>query len=77
MAANDANTICRTLGFPSADSFPSCSGYPSISDYSLPVWLSNIDCTGQDVSITECSHTLFGAHTCEGHTQDVSVRCKG
>ena len=77
VSPNDADTICRTLGFPSADLTTTCSGYPSTVDYSLPVWLSNIDCTGQELSVDGCSYSTFGAHSCEGHTQDVAVKCKG
>ena len=74
-----ADVICRTLGFEgAADSEPvSCSGYPSASYSSLPVWLSNISCSGNEVSISECSHSDYGLHSCRNHDNDVAVSCKG
>ena len=77
LSTTDANVLCRTLGFPSASTVTACSGYPSASYYSQPVWLSNIECDGEEKSIMECSHSPYGLHSCEGHTQDVAVKCKG
>lgn len=72
-----SEVICRTLGFPSANTASQCSGYPSSPDYSLPVWLSNVSsCTGHESSILECSLGHYGVHACKGHTHDVTVSCK-
>lgn len=68
-----ANVMCRTLGFPSADSVSHCS----VSSGDSPVWLSDVTCTGDESSIMECSLGKHGIHSCEGHTHDIAVTCKG
>ena len=77
VSISDSNVICRTLGFNGANLPSSCSSYPSISYYSQPVWLSNIDCSEEMSSVTDCSHSEYGLHLCNGHTQDVGIDCKG
>ena len=39
-----------------------------------PIWLDDVICRGNELSISECSHTPWGAHTCEHH-EDVSITC--
>jgi len=38
------------------------------------IWLSNIDCSGTERYISECSHDAWGVHYC-GHHQDVAISC--
>jgi len=38
------------------------------------IWLDDVQCTGTEISIMDCSHKDYGDHSC-GHDEDVSVRC--
>ena len=38
------------------------------------IWLDDIDCTGTESHISECSHADCGVHNC-GHYEDVAVSC--
>ncbi len=38
------------------------------------IWLDDIDCTGFETTLTNCSHGGWGNHNC-GHGEDVSVHC--
>ena len=68
---NDANVVCRELGFPSAYSAPLEVAYGPGSD---PIWLDDVVCTGGETSIFNCSHSKWGTHNC-GHHEDASVIC--
>ena len=38
------------------------------------IWLDDIACTGNELSIGNCEHSPWGEHNCL-HTEDVSIRC--
>ena len=38
------------------------------------IWLSDVRCRGTETSLTNCSHSGFGAHSCT-HLEDAGVRC--
>ena len=38
------------------------------------IWLDNVHCVGNEMSIIDCHHNGWGTHNCE-HDQDVSVTC--
>jgi len=40
------------------------------------IWMSNVYCSGSEVSLTECYHAGWGNHNCD-HMDDVGVCCKG
>ena len=40
-----------------------------------PIWLDDIRCQGDELSIIECSHRPWGSHNCL-HGEDVSVDCR-
>ena len=41
-----------------------------------PIYLDNIDCTGSESNLTDCSHSSF-ASCYYGHSEDAGVRCQG
>ena len=67
---NGANVVCRELGFLGAmqvESFGPGTGH---------IWLDDVQCTGSETTIEECSHSQFGVYNCL-HTNDVGVVCIG
>ena len=69
----EANIVCRQLGFGGATGYRTNSFYGAGSGV---VWLQ-LDwpgCSGEENSITLCSHRTFGTSTCS-HNYDVGVMC--
>jgi len=49
----------------------------NISNYGVgqgQIWLDDIDCSGTERHLNECSHADWGIHNCE-HYEDVAVSC--
>ena len=68
---NDADVVCRQLGFPSASSAPCCAGYGRGSG---TIWMDDVQCSGAEASLFHCTHRGWGTHNC-GHGEDASVVC--
>ena len=67
----DALVVCRMLGFPSA------SRAVNNGIYGLgtgPVWLSNVNCRGNESSLAMCQYTGLNNTGCT-HLQDAGVVC--
>uniref|UniRef100_A0A3B4CSC5 Deleted in malignant brain tumors 1 protein n=1 Tax=Pygocentrus nattereri TaxID=42514 RepID=A0A3B4CSC5_PYGNA len=68
---NDAEVVCRELkcgiavGSPHSAQFGQGSG---------PVLLDGVDCSGNESTLTSCSHRGFGKHSCN-HGKDAGVIC--
>ena len=68
---NDANVVCRQLGFPSASK---AFGGASHGKGSGPIWMNNVACSGSEAYVTDCSHRGWGNNDCT-HSKDASVEC--
>ena len=68
---NDAQVVCRQLGFPFAGSVQNSArfGYGSGQ-----IWLDDVGCLGSEASIVNCPRGAWGSHNC-GHHKDASVIC--
>ena len=72
----DAKVICRQLGYPEGNHQSLVNGieYGYYGEGTGEIWLDDVDCTGTENSITECSHNGWANHDC-GHNEDPGVVC--
>ncbi|XP_037834443.1 putative DMBT1-like protein isoform X2 [Kryptolebias marmoratus] len=69
--SKDADVVCRQLNC--GTSLGSLiSG--EFGEGTRQIWLDNVQCTGEESSLTSCQHDDFGSHNC-GHHEDVGVIC--
>jgi len=76
-------TVCRN-SFTQAAARVVCHmrGYEDVGQYignrygagHRLIWLDNVQCSGTETNIADCSHRGWGNHSC-GHDEDVSVSC--
>ena len=69
----DAHVVCRQLGYSSAVSAPIRARFGQGSGR---IWLTNVECQGDESSIVNCSRYPWGVHGCS-HREDASVICSG
>ena len=76
---NDAHIICHQLGYPSAVKTDRSMFFnlPPVSD--APVWLSGVNCRGNESSIGQCLIERGWGDVGTGctHSFDVAVECTG
>lgn len=76
---NAANVVCRQLGYPGAvrviPSYITKSYYTTESYYTNQIWLDNVQCTGHETSIIQCSHNGFNIYDCNFDTDQVGIEC--
>ena len=41
-----------------------------------PIWLDDVKCQGDELSLTQCLHSFWGEHDCT-HTEDAGCVCTG
>ncbi|XP_030833788.1 deleted in malignant brain tumors 1 protein isoform X3 [Strongylocentrotus purpuratus] len=68
---DDATVVCRMLGFDGASGAP---GFGAFGEGSGPILLDDVLCTGEEATLTDCSHQPFKQHNC-GHAEDAGVIC--
>ncbi|XP_072171897.1 scavenger receptor cysteine-rich domain superfamily protein-like [Diadema setosum] len=68
---DDANVVCRMLGFGGAAEAPCCAHFGQGSRHIL---LDNVRCYGGEDNISSCLHSDIGEHNCR-HDEDASVIC--
>ncbi|XP_029946695.1 deleted in malignant brain tumors 1 protein-like [Salarias fasciatus] len=69
---NDAQVVCQQLGCGNA-SLSAQGG--RFGEGRGPIWLDNVQCYGNESSLTECRHSGVGFHNC-GHEEDAGVICE-
>ena len=68
---NDAQVVCRQLGFGQAIAARSRAYYGQGSGRT---WLDNLNCIGTELTIGSCTHRGWGIEDCS-HSEDAGVRC--
>ena len=71
---DDAGVVCRQLGFPDAEA--AYLGYlgGSVLDGTGKIWLDDVNCKGNESSLSSCTHRGWGSNNCD-HGEDAGVRC--
>ena len=62
----DADVVCRQLGYERALSAPrdTTFRYPTPGQNTGQIWLDEVNCEGNETSLSECRHLGWGAHDC-------------
>ena len=68
---NDANVVCKQLGFPQATQVFVGASHGQGSG---PIWMDDVACSGSESLLSECSHSGWGINDCT-HSKDASVQC--
>ncbi|XP_030839515.1 deleted in malignant brain tumors 1 protein [Strongylocentrotus purpuratus] len=68
---NDANVVCRMLGYERAENFSCCAAFGLGQG---PIVLDEVKCEGTEPNIVHCRRSGYENHDCD-HLQDVGVSC--
>ncbi len=68
---NDARVVCRQLGFQVALTAYQAGIFGRTTGQ---IWLGDVNCTGDESSLSSCSHQGLGVHNCR-HAEDARVGC--
>ncbi|GFR73873.1 class A Scavenger Receptor (SRCR domain) with Serine Protease domain [Elysia marginata] len=68
---DDAAVVCRSVGLNYGGVALLSSAFGQGSG---PVWMDNVQCSGLEESLDQCSHRGWGQHDCD-HSEDAGVRC--
>ena len=66
---HDATVVCRQLGY--GRTVAALAAYEGASG---PIWYDAVNCSGSEVSLTQCAHGGLGVHACT-HSRDAGVFC--
>ncbi|KAI8517427.1 scavenger receptor [Branchiostoma belcheri] len=67
----DANVVCRMLGYSGANRVRGNAYYGRGSG---DIYMDNVDCSGSESSLFDCSYPGWGIENC-GHSEDVGIEC--
>ena len=68
-----ADVICRQLGYPGALRVANIFEFFTTTDH---VWLTNLDCAGNESTLEDCPHSGFGTDS-SCFYDEVGVECTG
>ena len=68
----DADVVCRQLGY---DGALSALRDAAFGQGTGPIWLDDVQCVGNETSISHCSHLGLGVHNCR-HYENAGVVCR-
>uniref|UniRef100_A0A8C6WFS8 SRCR domain-containing protein n=1 Tax=Neogobius melanostomus TaxID=47308 RepID=A0A8C6WFS8_9GOBI len=68
---SDAAVVCRQIR---CGKVMKATREAQFGEGTAPIWLSDVDCSGSESSLTDCHHSRFGDHKC-GHNEDAGVVC--
>ena len=71
----DGDVICRQLNYGHANAIFFRSFHSNVSE-SLPIWLDNVACVGNESRIRDCKHNGWGRHNCY-YSETAGVQCTG
>ena len=69
----DAQVACRQLGYLPTAKAQILTG-PDVSDGTGQIWLEQVDCVGNEISLFDCNANNIGFHNCI-HEKDAGVTC--
>ena len=68
----DAEVVCHQLGYEGALSAPGDSAFGYGPGQ---IWLDDVNCVGNEILISQCSHRGWGVHNC-GQNSNAGVVCR-
>ena len=73
----DADVVCRQLGYEGALSAlrNTTVRYSAFGQRTGQIWLNELNCNGNETSISDCKHRGWGAHDCRYYF-DAGVVCR-
>ena len=69
---NDANVVCHQLGYNGA---LAAFRNAAFGQGTGQIWLDDVQCLGNETSISHCTHLGWGVHNCL-HYEDAGVVCR-
>ena len=72
---NDAQVVCRQLGFGAVISIADKAYVNKYGAYADKIWYNDLNCTGNELTIENCSHTGWSNGDFCRHRRDAGVVC--